>query len=59
LRSSFESLHHLFCHVTEVPTAVTIFRVPGTNVTGLGTFWNLPTGPPQAWTAIQHHLIRY
>jgi hypothetical protein len=43
--SSFESLHHLFCNITQVP--ISILLSTGDQTQLLGTFWGQPRGQHQ------------
>ncbi len=47
--STFQSLLHLFCNITDVPTDVYIFRKEGLNILGCGTFMHPPPAPPGGW----------
>jgi hypothetical protein len=47
--STFQSLLHLFCNITEVPTDVWLFRNHALNLIGYGTFMYAPAAPPGGW----------
>ncbi len=48
--SSFQSLHHLFCNITNVPTDVHVHRQKGKSILGFGTYRHLPhPSPPGGW----------
>lgn len=40
--STFESLHHLFCNISQVPVSILVSTGDQANL--LGTFWGLPRG---------------
>lgn len=43
--STFESLHHLFCNMTQVPVSILVSTGGQANL--LGTFWGQPRGQRQ------------
>jgi hypothetical protein len=45
--ATFESVHHLFCNITDVPTRVLTFP------SGIGTDWYRPTEQPTAATEVR------
>ncbi|SDI13992.1 hypothetical protein [Propionivibrio dicarboxylicus] len=47
--SSFQSLHHVFCNITKVPTEVYVFSKEGQNVIGFGTHVYPPPAPDGTW----------
>lgn len=55
--SSFQSLHHLFCNITSVPTDVHAFRKEGLNILGFGTYMYPPPAPPGGWDSSTAHPI--
>lgn len=55
--STFQSLHHLFCNITSVPTELYVFRKEGLNVLGFGTFVYPPPPPPGGWDEFTAHTI--
>ena len=55
--STFQSLLHLFCNITSVPTDVYVFRKEGLNILGFGTFVNAPPAPPGGWDDSTAHPI--
>lgn len=55
--SSFQSLLHLFCNITNVPTDVYVFRKEGLNILGFGTFVYPPPAPPGGWDEPTAHPI--
>lgn len=57
--SSFQSIHHLFCNITSVPTDVYVFQKTGLNVIGFGTSVYPPTAPPGGWDGSTAHPIWY
>ncbi len=55
--SVFQSLFHLFCNITDAPTAVRIYhRLP---LFGYGTFMYAPDPPPGGWSGFVDFPIRY
>lgn len=50
--STFESLHHLFCNMTQVPVSILVSTGNQTNL--LGTFWGQPRGHRQIDRGDQH-----
>jgi len=57
--STFQSLLHLFCNITNVPTDVYVFHKPGLNLFGYGTFIYQPPNPPGGWDQVAAYPIRY
>jgi hypothetical protein len=57
--STFQSLLHLFCNITNVPTDVYLFHKPGLNLLGYGTFIYPPPNPPGGWDHVAAYPIRY
>lgn len=55
--SSFQSLHHVFCNITNVPTDVYVYRKAGQNVVGFGTPVYPPPAPPGGWDESSAHPI--
>ena len=55
--STFQSLHHLFCNITNVPTDVHVFQKEGLNILGFGTFVHAPPAPPGGWDDSSAHPI--
>jgi hypothetical protein len=55
--STFQSLLHLFCNMTNVPTDVLVFR-KGNNAT-FGTFMYPPDTPVGGWDDVTAFPIRY
>lgn len=55
LKSSFESMHHLFCNITGVPLRVRVFS--DGSQTFVGTDWYAPQ--QAGWRVIQDICIRY
>ena len=55
--SSFQSLHHLYCNITGVPTDVYVFQKKGSNVIGFGTFIHPPPAPEGGWDDSSAHPI--
>jgi hypothetical protein len=55
--STFQSLLHLFCNMTSVPTDVYVFK-KGDSAT-LGTFMYPPSEPPEGWDNVTPVSIRY
>ncbi len=47
--SSFQSLHHLFCNITGVPTDVYVYQKTGADVIGFGTYLSQPLAPSGGW----------
>jgi hypothetical protein len=58
-RSTFQSLLHLFCNITDVPTDVHVFHKTGLSLIGFGTFIYPPGDPPGGWDGVTVHPIRY
>ena len=56
--STFQSLLHLFCNITNVPTDVYVFQKDGLNVQ-YGTFVYVPPTPPGGWDSVTPFPIRY
>jgi len=57
--STFQSLHHLFCNITNVPTDLYVFHKPSMHLIGYGTFIYPPPEPPGGWDSTRAHPIRY
>jgi len=57
--STFQSLLHLFCNITSVPTDVYVWLKPSMNLVGYGTFIEVPPEPPGGWEQFQRFPIRY
>jgi hypothetical protein len=55
--STFQSLLHLFCNITNVPTDVYVFRKGDNNQ--LGTFIYPPPEPAGGWDGVTAIAIRY
>lgn len=55
--STFQSLLHLFCNITHVPTDVYVFQKNGSNVIGFGTFIHPPPAPEGGWDQSSAHPI--
>jgi hypothetical protein len=55
--SSFQSLHHVFCNITNAPTDVCVFQKTGLNVIGFGTFVHPAPAPPGGWDSSSTHPI--
>lgn len=58
-RSSFQSIHHLYCNITNTPTDVYVFQKAGLDIIGFGTFMNPPTAPPGGWDGSTAYSIWY
>lgn len=56
-RNAFQSLHHMFCNITEVPLVV-IFGLKG-GVLHAGTRIYPPTAPPGGWDHTGEMRVRY
>jgi hypothetical protein len=58
--STFQSILHLFCNITNVPTDVLVFHKPSMNLVGYGTFMYGPAvAPPGGWEGVTAYSIRY
>jgi hypothetical protein len=57
--STFQSLLHLFCNITSVPTDVYVWQKPSMNLIGYGTFIYRPPDPPGGWEQVTPFPIRY
>ena len=57
--STFQSLLHLFCNITSVPTDVYVFHKAGLNLLGYGTFIYPPPSPPGGWDDMSAYPIRF
>jgi hypothetical protein len=58
--STFQSLLHLFCNITQVPTDVYIYQKLGMSMIGFGTFMYPPPSPIGGWDQqVEAHPIRY
>jgi len=57
--STFQSLLHLFCNITNVPTEVRVFHKLSMSLIGFGTFFYQPPTPPGGWEAVTDYQIRY
>jgi hypothetical protein len=57
--STFQSLLHLFCNITNVPTDVYVFHKAALNLLGYGTFMYAPQAPPDGWDGATPLAIRY
>ena len=58
--STFQSLLHLFCNITSVPTDVCVFHKSGLNLIDYGTYIYPPQEPPGGWDIdVTAHPIRF
>lgn len=59
--STFQSLLHLFCNITNAPTDVYVYRKAGVSLVGLGTFMYPPAVTPEGgWDQeVAVYQIRY
>jgi hypothetical protein len=57
--STFQSLLHMFCNITSVPTDVYVFHKAGLSLLGYGTFINAPPDPQGGWDSTTVYPIRY
>ncbi len=57
--STFQSLLHLFCNITDVPTQVYIFHKKASALLGYGTFMYHPNEPQGGWDAVTAVSVRY
>lgn len=58
--STFQSLLHLFCNITNVPTDVHVFHKTALSIIGFGTFiYPPPENPPGGWDGVTVYPIRY
>jgi hypothetical protein len=57
--STFQSLLHLFCNITNVPTDVYVFHNAERKLLGYGTFIYPPPEPPGGWDGVTAFPIRY
>ncbi|TXT21539.1 MAG: hypothetical protein FD138_4050 [Planctomycetota bacterium] len=57
--STFQSLLHLFCNITNVPTDIYVFHKAALNLIGYGTFIYPPPSPPGDWDGMTPFPIRY
>lgn len=57
--STFQSLLHLFCNITNVPTDVYIFHKTSMNLIGYGTYIYRPPEPLGGWDSVTPYPIRY
>jgi hypothetical protein len=57
--STFQSLLHLFCNITSVPTDVYVHQKKELNVLGFGTFIYPPPAPPGGWDESSAHPIYF
>lgn len=55
--SSFQSLHHIFCNITKVPTEVYVFAKDGQNMIGFGTHVYPPPAPGGGWDRVEPYPI--
>jgi hypothetical protein len=60
-RSTFQSLLHLFCNITNAPTDVYVYSKASMSLVGFGTFMYPPGAtPPGGWDqGVTAHQIRY
>jgi len=59
-RSTFQSLLHLFCNITNVPTDVYVYHKLSMSLVGFGTFMYPPVSPPGEWDPqIEVYPVRY
>lgn len=57
--STFQSVLHLFCNITDVPTDVYLFHKTDSGLIGCGTFMSAPPAPGGTWDSVTSHPIRY
>lgn len=57
--STFQSILHLFCNITNVPTDVLIFQREGLDLLDFGTFMYPPEPPPGGWSTATPRPIRF
>lgn len=57
--STFQSLLHLFCNMTNCPTDVYVFQNTQQRLLGYGTFIYPPPEPPGGWDGVTAFSIRY
>lgn len=57
--STFQSLLHLFCNITNVPTDVYVFHKDSMNLIGYGTYIYPPPKPTGDWDSVTRYPIRY
>ena len=57
--STFQSLLHLYCNITNVPTDVYVYHKASMNLIGYGTFIYPPPTPPGGWDSTGAYPIRY
>jgi hypothetical protein len=59
--STFQSLLHLFCNITNAPTDVHVYRKASMSLVGFGTFMYPPSAaPPDGWDqGVTRYPIRY
>ena len=57
--STFQSLLHLFCNITNAPTDVVVFSKASLSLLGFGTFMYHAPDPPGGWESAVAHPIRY
>lgn len=57
--STFQSLLHLFCNITNAPTDVYIFHKTSMKLIGYGTYIYPPPEPPGGWDSVTPYPIRY
>lgn len=57
--STFQSVLHLFCNTTRVPTEVWVFHKAAMHLMGYGTFIYPPQQPPGGWDGYSSYAIRF
>lgn len=57
--STFQSIHHLFCNITDVPTDVYLFHKTDSGLIGCGTFMVAPPAPGGVWDSATVYPVRY
>ena len=57
--STFQSLLHLFCNITNAPTDVYVFHKASMNLIGYCTLIYPPVDPPGGWDNVTAYPIRY
>jgi hypothetical protein len=57
--STFQSVLHLFCNITSVPTDVYVWQKPSMNLIGYGTFMYRPPEPEGGWEQASAFPIRF
>jgi len=57
--STFQSLLHLFCNITDVPTDVLVYSKANPNLMVLSTIYEQVGTPPGGWDNVTAYPIRY